>query len=75
MASAGLPYTAFQTWVWMTIRAGTSLISRLGALDDDSERQTMSSKTREPMRYPSVLSLGMSEWAPRCTVEMAVPPF
>ena len=39
------------------MRAGRKRISRLGFFDEDSALQTMSSSTRSPTRYPSVLSL------------------
>jgi hypothetical protein len=42
----------------MDMRAGRNRISRLGAFEPDSARQTMSSSTRMPIRYPSVFNLG-----------------
>ena len=50
IASAGLPKTVRQTFVWMDMSAGRKRISRLGAFDDDSARQLMSSSTRVPTR-------------------------
>ena len=58
MASAGLPNTARHTCVWIDMSAGRNRISRLGAFEPDSARQTMSSSTRTPIRYPRVFSLG-----------------
>lgn len=57
IASAGLPKTARHTWVWMDMRAGRRRISRFGVFEEDSARQTMSSRARTPTRYPRVLSL------------------
>jgi hypothetical protein len=57
IASAGLPKTARHTWVWTDMRAGRKRISRFGVFEEDSARQTMSSRTRAPTRYPRVLSL------------------
>ena len=57
IASAGLPKTARHTWVWMDMRAGRRRVSRFGVFEEDSARQTMSSRTRTPTRYPRVLSL------------------
>src|ERR1700722_5592928 len=58
MASAGFPNTAFQICVLMIdVKAVMNRISRLGAFEEDSVRQIMSSSTRVPIRYPSVFSL------------------
>src|SRR6266576_1914869 len=50
IASAGLHKTAFQTLVCTDMRTGRKRISRLGALDADSARHAISSKTRVPIR-------------------------
>ena len=57
IASAGRPKTARHTWVWTDMSAGRKRISRFGVFEEDSARQTMSSRTRAPTRYPRVLSL------------------
>jgi hypothetical protein len=57
MASADLPKTAFHTCVWINISAGRNRISRFGAFEEDSVRQTISSNIRMPIRYPRVLRL------------------
>lgn len=50
IASAGFPKTAFQTLVWMFMSAGRNRISRFGALEADSVRHTINSRTRVPSR-------------------------
>ena len=77
MASAGLPNTALQTCVWIDMSAGRKRVSRFGALDADSFRQAINSRTRVPIRYPSVFSLTLSVHWPESTLRStkSVPAF